>query len=156
MIRHATETDLPRILEIYDIARRFMRQNGNMVQWVNGYPSEPLLRQDIANGDLYVMEDSGGVYCAFALVVGDDPTYAVIDGAWQDTATPLRHHPPHRQRRYPPGCAARVHGVGSPADIPPAGGHPRRQSGDAALHPAGGLHLLRRYPCGGRHAPCGL
>ena len=88
MIRHATETDLPRILEIYDIARRFMRQNGNMVQWVNGYPSEPLLRQDIANGDLYVMEDSGGVYCAFALVVGDDPTYAVIDGAWQDTATP--------------------------------------------------------------------
>ena len=88
MIRHATQTDLPRILEIYDIARRFMRQNGNMAQWVNGYPSEPLLRQDIANGDLYVMEDSGGVYCAFALVVGDDPTYAVIDGAWQDTATP--------------------------------------------------------------------
>ena len=59
MIRHATQTDLPRILEIYDIARRFMRQNGNMVQWVNGYPSEPLLRQDIANGDLYVMEEDG-------------------------------------------------------------------------------------------------
>ena len=88
MIRHATENDLPHILEIYDIARRFMRQNGNMVQWVNGYPSEPLLRQDIANGDLYVMEDTSGIYCAFALVVGDDPTYARIDGAWQDTATP--------------------------------------------------------------------
>ena len=88
MIRHATQTDLPRILEIYEIARRFMRQNGNLVQWVNGYPSEPLLRQDIANGDLYVMEDTGGIYCAFALVMGDDPTYAVIDGAWGDTATP--------------------------------------------------------------------
>ena len=80
MIRHATEADLPRILAIYDAARRFMRQNGNMVQWVNGYPSEPLLRQDIANGNLYVMEDAGGIYCAFALVIGDDPTYAQIEG----------------------------------------------------------------------------
>lgn len=88
MIRHATKNDLPRILEIYDVARQFMRQSGNMTQWVNGYPSEPLLRQDIMNGDLYVMEDEGGVYCVFALVMGDDPTYAEIEGAWQDTATP--------------------------------------------------------------------
>ena len=88
MIRHAAESDLPRILEIYDIARQFMRQTGNMTQWVNGYPSEPLLRQDIMNGNLYVMEDEGGVYCVFALVTGDDPTYAEIEGAWQDTATP--------------------------------------------------------------------
>ena len=88
MIRHAAESDLPRILEIYDIARQFMRQSGNMTQWINGYPSEPLLRQDIMNGNLYVMEDEGGVYCVFALVMGDDPTYAEIEGTWQDTATP--------------------------------------------------------------------
>ena len=85
MIRHAAESDLPRILEIYDIARQFMRQSGNMTQWINGYPSEPLLRQDIMNGNLYVMEDEGGVYCVFALVTGDDPTYAEIEGAWQET-----------------------------------------------------------------------
>ena len=84
MIRHATQTDLTRILEIYDAARRFMRQNGNMTQWVNGYPSEPLLRQDIADGDLYVMNDDTGVYAVFALVLGDDPTYASIEGSWQD------------------------------------------------------------------------
>ena len=88
MIRHAAANDLPRILEIYDAARHFMRQNGNMVQWVNGYPSEPLLRQDIANGDLYAMEDENGIYGAFAFILGDDPTYAEIEGAWQDTATP--------------------------------------------------------------------
>ena len=88
MIRHAAESDLPRILEIYDIARQFMRQSGNMTQWINGYPSEPLLRQDITNGNLYVMEDEGGVYGAFAFILGDDPTYAEIEGAWQDTATP--------------------------------------------------------------------
>ena len=88
MIRHAAESDLPRILEIYDIARQFMRQSGNMTQWINGYPSEPLLRQDIMNGNLYVMEDAGGVYGAFAFILGDDPTYTHIEGAWQDTATP--------------------------------------------------------------------
>ena len=86
MIRHATEADLSRILEIYGIARQFMRQNGNMTQWVNGYPSEPLLRQDIINGDLYVMEDESGVYAVFALVIGEDPTYASIEGAWQDNS----------------------------------------------------------------------
>ena len=88
MIRHAAEADLSRILEIYGIARQFMRQNGNMTQWVNGYPSEPLLRQDIINGDLYVMENEGGIYGAFAFILGDDPTYAEIEGAWQDVATP--------------------------------------------------------------------
>ena len=55
MVRRATENDLPRALAIYDSARRFMRSNGNTVQWVNGYPSEVLLRQDTARGDLYAV-----------------------------------------------------------------------------------------------------
>ncbi len=86
MVRKATENDLPRALAIYDSARRFMRRRGNTVQWVNGYPSEALLRQDTARGDLYVMEDEGGVYGVFAFIIGDDPTYQEIDGAWLDDA----------------------------------------------------------------------
>ena len=88
MVRRATESDLPRALAIYDSARRFMRSNGNTVQWVNGYPSEALLRQDIARGDLYVMEDGGAVYGVFAFTVGDDPTYQTIHGAWLDNGSP--------------------------------------------------------------------
>ena len=38
-VRTATENDLPRILEIYAIARDFMRANGNSSQWGDGYPS---------------------------------------------------------------------------------------------------------------------
>ena len=34
------------------------------------------------------MEDAGGVYAVFAFIIGDDPTYQVIDGAWLDDATP--------------------------------------------------------------------
>ena len=88
MVRAATVQDLPRVMAIYDTARRYMRANGNTVQWVNGYPSEALLRQDIRDGVLYVMEDAGGVYAVFAFIIGDDPTYQVIDGAWLDDATP--------------------------------------------------------------------
>ena len=44
MIRKAEYTDIRRALDIYDSARRFMRSRGNAVQWVNGYPSEELLR----------------------------------------------------------------------------------------------------------------
>ena len=88
MVRRATESDLPRALAIYDSARRFMRANGNTVQWVNGYPSEALLRQDVARGDLYVMEEDGVVYGVFAFIIGDDPTYQTIHGAWRDNDTP--------------------------------------------------------------------
>ena len=88
MIRPATSFDIPRALTIYDSARQFMRRSGNAVQWVNGYPSEALLRADIAAGQLYVMEDAGGVYAVFAFIIGDDPTYQAIDGAWLDDGTP--------------------------------------------------------------------
>ena len=88
MVRKAEYTDIKRALDIYDSARRFMRSRGNAVQWVNGYPSEELLRADVAAGQLYVMEDAGGVYAVFAFIIGDDPTYQVIDGAWLDDGTP--------------------------------------------------------------------
>ncbi len=88
MIRNAALADLPRVLDIYDSARRFMRSRGNTVQWSDGYPSEALLRADVAAGQLYVMEDMGGVYAVFAFIIGEDPTYQVIEGAWLDNRTP--------------------------------------------------------------------
>ena len=75
MVRAAKEQDLPHILTIYNVARRYMRAHGNTAQWVNGYPSEELLRQDLAAGQLYVLEDGGGVYAVFAFILGEDPTY---------------------------------------------------------------------------------
>ena len=88
MIRRATEADLPRLAEIYDIARAFMRAQGNDQQWVNGYPGEEQLRADIAGGWLYAMQadDGARVYGVFALVDGDDPTYAFIEGSWRSDA----------------------------------------------------------------------
>ena len=57
-----------------------------MNQWIGGYPSRELLSQDIANGNLYVMEEDR-IFCVFALIGGADPTYAVIDGGtWRSNS----------------------------------------------------------------------
>lgn len=57
MFRLATEKDLPRILEIYEYARGFMRKNGNSTQWAGGYPKIEMLRDDIAHDNLYVFTE---------------------------------------------------------------------------------------------------
>lgn len=61
-----------------------MRENGNHQQWVNGYPSRELVRRDIDSGVCYVGEDTDGdVVMAFAFIIGEDPTYTLIeDGEW--------------------------------------------------------------------------
>lgn len=83
MIRPATPADVPAILKIFDIARVFMRQNGNFVQWMGAYPGEPEVVQDIRLGEEYVIEEDGEVVAAFTLMSRPEPTYAVItDGDW--------------------------------------------------------------------------
>ena len=86
LIRLARQADIPTLLEVYDRARQTMRARGNTTQWVGGYPSRELLEEDIARGFAYVVEEEGRVHAAFAFIVGPDPTYAVIEGAWPDQA----------------------------------------------------------------------
>ena len=80
MIRHAQAADLPRILEIYAFARRFMAENGNSSQWAGGFPPEMLLRQDIAQRQLFAVENGGCICGVFAFIIGEEPTYARIEG----------------------------------------------------------------------------
>ena len=84
MIRVATMDDLARAQEIIGIGRAAMRAAGNTVQWSPAGQAEAGITEDISLGRCYVMEDERGIYGVFALVVGDDPTYAYIEGAWQD------------------------------------------------------------------------
>jgi len=80
MIRLAKIEDLPQILSIYCVARQLMRAGGNPNQWDDGYPSEKLLVEDIAKQQLYVEETDGALNAVFVLAMGDDPTYACIEG----------------------------------------------------------------------------
>ena len=82
-IRHTQYQDLPRLLEIYEEARAFMRQQGNPTQWTNGYPSKELLTQDIQHHVSYVCVEKERIVGTFAFIIGDDPTYQIIEqGAW--------------------------------------------------------------------------
>ena len=87
MIRQAEERDVADILRIYEAARAFMRRSGNLTQWTGGYPSEEIVHTDISRGVSYVLENEAGhLHAVFALIPGDDPTYAYIEGAWQDAS----------------------------------------------------------------------
>ena len=87
MVRKAVFEDFSRICDIYAHARAFMVQIGNETQWGDSYPPEEMLREDIRQGRLYVVEEDGGVHGVFAFLLGEDPTYQVIeDGAWRSGA----------------------------------------------------------------------
>ena len=85
VIRNAQWNDLERILEIYEIARDFMRNHGNPNQWNTKWPPQELIEEDIRIGRNYVCEVDGKVEAVFAYIQGVDvdPTYRYIEGAWK-------------------------------------------------------------------------
>ena len=83
-IRLTELKDLPLVMEIYDYARAFMRANGNATQWIDGYPSESFIRQEIEDGHSFVCTDEQGeILGTFCFILGEDPTYLnIYEGAW--------------------------------------------------------------------------
>ena len=86
-IRVSRPEDLDVLMDIFDHARAFMRQQGNPHQWEGGYPSEELISNEISQGHCFACEDKDGeVVATFCFSVGEDPTYARIEGEWLDQA----------------------------------------------------------------------
>lgn len=85
-IRKTTLEDLPAVMALYDQGRQYMRKNGNHNQWIKGYPSEELIREDIQLGRSYVAEEQGELTAVFCFFYGKDieASYRNIDGAWLD------------------------------------------------------------------------
>ena len=89
MFRGAVRADMARILDIYARAREFMAKNGNSTQWGDNYPSPELLEEDIDTNRLFVYMVNGRMQAVFAFVLGEDPTYKVIeDGQWLNDTLP--------------------------------------------------------------------
>jgi hypothetical protein len=83
IIRKANPEDMPRILEIYAYARRFMEETGNPNQWGKTNPPRETLEADVAARRLYVVEKAGLIHGVFFFSLGEDPTYQIIyDGQW--------------------------------------------------------------------------
>ena len=87
LIRKSTTADLAKIGEIYENAKKFMRETGNPNQWTAAHPNIDTARNDIEKGIGYVAEENGEILAVFMLSQGKDPTYAKIyDGAWLSDA----------------------------------------------------------------------
>lgn len=90
-IRHSTENDFSRIMEIYRYARNYMAEHGNPNQWgPTNWPLEELIHRDIQSGNSYVCVNAPGtVVGTFFFVQGKDiePTYRdIVDGQWLDNS----------------------------------------------------------------------
>lgn len=87
-IRNAEIKDLPRIMEIFAHARRFMAEHGNPDQWgPDNWPPEDLIHSDIKNGKSHVCVQDGEIIGTFFYDQGKniEPDYMKIDdGAWLD------------------------------------------------------------------------
>lgn len=82
-IRKVNAGEIDRVMEIYDIARNFMRENGNVSQWINGYPHKSIVSEDIAAGNLYAVCNGDLVCGVFYFNICDDETYGYIEnGSW--------------------------------------------------------------------------
>ena len=87
IIRKTTESDLAAIGEIYENAKRFMRNSGNPTQWNQGTPNMDTAREDMERGVGYVAEEDGKILAVFMFSQEPDPTYAKIyNGAWRSNA----------------------------------------------------------------------
>lgn len=82
VIKLAEKSQIEQILGVYDKAKSFMRENGNHLQWINGYPNYDIILEDINNNNLYVMLDEDEIVGVFAFIIGEDPSYQYIEGTW--------------------------------------------------------------------------
>ncbi|MCD8041901.1 MAG: GNAT family N-acetyltransferase [Tannerellaceae bacterium] len=82
-IKKAQPEDLEQIMQIYAFARQFMKETGNGNQWIGGYPSIELVRDNMQKEGLYVCLSGEAIVGVFYFKIEEDPTYNRIDeGAW--------------------------------------------------------------------------
>lgn len=80
-IRIAKYEDLNTIESIFENARKYMRANGNLKQWADGYPYTETILADINAQVCYVCEENGEIIGVFSLLNGPDKTYSYILGS---------------------------------------------------------------------------
>lgn len=85
-IRHSTEKDFERIMELYEHARLFMAEHGNPSQWgPTQWPPGQLIHDDILYKTSYVCIHANIIIGTFFFLAGDniEPTYQQIEnGKW--------------------------------------------------------------------------
>ncbi len=79
---------LNEIMEVYKIAREYMKKTNNPNQWGDNNPSLELIKSHILDGNLYLgINENNEILFSFAFILGEDPTYKYIEnGKWVDNS----------------------------------------------------------------------
>ena len=81
-IRLATPQDIDRLMPLFEEARGTIAALG-IDQWQNGYPSRPVIEEDVALARSYVVETDGQIAGTFVLVDDGEVTYdEILGGRW--------------------------------------------------------------------------
>ena len=105
LLRPAHPGEESAILTVLEAAKGIMRSDGNLRQWVGGYPDESVISRDIASGCGIVICENDRIVGYFAFIPSPEPTYLrIYDGQWLDDIRP--YHVIHRIGGLPG-----VHGI---------------------------------------------
>lgn len=89
MIKKAEVKDLQKLNGIYEAARQYMRENGNLDQWGTNYPGEDILLNDMEKGVLYTDD---GFNFAFVLMGEEEAYRDIYEGSWLNGEAYLTLH----------------------------------------------------------------
>lgn len=81
--RRAQNSDVDKIVQILNDAISFLKESGSS-QWQSGYPNRATVEDDIKNGCAWVLTVDNEVAGYAAVVIGREPTYADIEGKWEN------------------------------------------------------------------------
>jgi len=83
IIQPATELDILKLRELYDIAKRTMNRIGNQNQWMPGEPFCTELLEYIKKKELFLVLENNELVGAFVFFLGGEPSYEIIKaGSW--------------------------------------------------------------------------
>ena len=81
--RRAQNSDVDKIVQILNDAISFLKESGSS-QWQSGYPNRATVEDDTKNGCAWVLTVDNEVAGYAAVVIGREPTYADIEGKWEN------------------------------------------------------------------------
>lgn len=81
-LKKTTEKDISSVMEIIRAAQRYFRE-ANIYQWVNNYPNEEIIKEDISKGYSYVLLQEEKIVATAAVAFDREATYEKIyEGQW--------------------------------------------------------------------------
>ena len=81
-LRKSTQEDIDRIMEIIKQAQNYFKEN-NIDQWQNNYPNEEIIKEDISNGESYVLLNNNKIVGTTVISFNRESTYdKIYEGKW--------------------------------------------------------------------------